>query len=146
MEQHLRSRINNEKLSNVHLMGFKKDVFRYYGLFDAFLLTSKMEGTPISILEAMASGIPVFTSKVGEIPSIVKDEETGFFLSGTAKDDFNLIKANISNTSVILAAREYVENTHNQKIISAKFMSSIMDVHNHFIRRNDSRLLAGEYI
>lgn len=145
-EQHLKHRVAKEKIKNVHFMGFKKDVFRYYGIFDAFLLTSKMEGTPISILEAMASGVPVFTTNVGEINTIVKDKKTGFFLSSIPAQDIKLIKDNIFDQEVILRAKKYVEEAHDQKIITAKFINSIIDVHNQFVRKEDINVLLGEYI
>src|SRR5690606_4372572 len=105
--------------------------FRYYGIFDAFMLTSKMEGTPISILEAMASGVPVFTSNVGQISSIIEDGETGFFLSDNPSKDAQLIRDNMFNHDVILQARKYVEETHDQEVITAKFVNSIIDIQNH---------------
>lgn len=145
-EQHLRRRMSQEKITNVRLLGFKKDVFRYYGIFDAFLLTSRMEGTPISILEAMASGIPVFTTNVGQISSIVKDNETGFFLTGNTTKDKAIIENNLFNHEVIIRAREYVETTHDQNIIAAKFTSSLMDVHNQFVKKHKIKVLAGEYV
>lgn len=145
-EQIIRKQIAASSIDNVFLLGFKKDVFRYYGIFDAFLLTSKMEGTPISILEAMASGIPVFTTNVGQISSIVEGGVTGFFLSNLPKDDAELIRSNIFNHEVILAARKYIEETHNQEIVAAKFVNSIIDVQNHFEKRGKLRLLKGEYI
>lgn len=145
-EQILRKRITVEEITNVFLMGFKKDVFRYYGIFDAFMLTSKMEGTPISILEAMASGVPVFTSNVGQISSIVEDGKTGFFLSDNPSKDAQLIRDNMFNHDVILQARKYVEETHDQEVIAAKFVNSIIDIQNHFIKRGETKLLLGEYI
>jgi glycosyltransferase involved in cell wall biosynthesis len=145
-EQALRKIMTIKKLDNVFLIGFKKDIFRYYGIFDAFLLTSKMEGTPISILEAMASGVPVFTTNVGQISSIVKDGETGFFLSNIAQNDTQLIRDNIFNQDVILNARRYIEETHDQEVVTAKFVNSIVDVQNQFIKKGKMKLLQGEYI
>jgi glycosyltransferase involved in cell wall biosynthesis len=47
---------------------------------DIFVLPSYSEGMPISILEAMSFGIPVLSSRVGGIPEIVTDGETGFLV------------------------------------------------------------------
>jgi glycosyltransferase involved in cell wall biosynthesis len=49
-----------------------------YALMDALLVTSNEEGGPCTILEAMASGVPVITSVVGHVPEIVSDGRTGF--------------------------------------------------------------------
>ncbi len=45
---------------------------------DAFVLTSRMEANPVSILEAMASGKPVVAPRVGSISETVADGVTGF--------------------------------------------------------------------
>lgn len=48
---------------------------------DVFVLPSLFEGMPLSILEAMLSGAPVVATKVGGIPKIVLNEETGLLVS-----------------------------------------------------------------
>lgn len=47
---------------------------------DVFCLSSHWEGVPISILEAMAAGLPVVATAVGGVPSIVTDGETGLLV------------------------------------------------------------------
>jgi len=47
---------------------------------DCFVLPSYAEGMPNALVEAMASGLPVIASRVGGIPEIVKDGETGLLL------------------------------------------------------------------
>lgn len=53
--------------------------------FDAFTLTSRVEVMPITILEAMACGVPVVATAVGAVPELVAEGETGFVVpSGDA--------------------------------------------------------------
>lgn len=47
---------------------------------DVYLFPSYNEGQPISIIEALAFGIPVITSNVGAIPDTVKNNENGFII------------------------------------------------------------------
>ena len=47
---------------------------------DIFVLPSLSEGFPLTILEAMASGLPIVTTRVRGLPEIVKDAENGFLV------------------------------------------------------------------
>jgi len=51
---------------------------KYYNALDLYLVTSRVEGGPKAILEAMATGIPVVSTKVGMAPDIIKEGYNGF--------------------------------------------------------------------
>jgi len=54
----------------IHFAGFQPDPELYLGLLDVFVMTSRMEGMPLAILEAAASGTPVIASKVGGVGEV----------------------------------------------------------------------------
>lgn len=56
------------------LPGFLPDPARYVGLFDIFALSSDSEQFPISLVEAMAAGLPAATTDVGDISAILSAE------------------------------------------------------------------------
>ena len=59
-------------------VGYQRDVAPYYGLFDALLLPSGNEGTPVVAIESLAAGTPVVATGVGGVPDVVEDERGGF--------------------------------------------------------------------
>jgi sugar transferase (PEP-CTERM/EpsH1 system associated) len=61
----------------VWLPGARTDIAEIMRTFSLFVLPSIAEGTPITILEAMASGLPVVATRVGGIPEVVLDTVTG---------------------------------------------------------------------
>ena len=62
----------------VHFLGARSDIPQLLAAMDVFVLTSHMEASPVSILEAMAVGKPVVAPRVGSIPDSVVHNETGF--------------------------------------------------------------------
>lgn len=64
----------------VFFLGARRDVAELYRAMDVFALSSLWEGGPITLLEAMASGLPVVATPVGIVPEIVRDGVTGFLV------------------------------------------------------------------
>jgi glycosyltransferase involved in cell wall biosynthesis len=61
-------------------LGYQDDVARFYGAFDAMILPSANEGTPVSAIEALAGGRPVVATRVGGVPDVVRDGVDGFLV------------------------------------------------------------------
>lgn len=59
----------------------RDDVERLLNAIDIFVLSTKTEGLPLVILEAMAYAKPVVATAVGGVPELVRDKETGFLHS-----------------------------------------------------------------
>lgn len=77
--------------SKIHLLGWIRNAAYLMGIFDVFVLPSWSEGMPISIMEAMAAGVPVIASNVGGIPELISDGVTGSLVP--ARDSKRLAKA-----------------------------------------------------
>ena len=72
--------------SNLGLMhdclfaGYQEDVGPFFAAFDAFLLPSANEGTPVTAIESIASGCPVVATRVGGVPDVVEEGVDGFLV------------------------------------------------------------------
>jgi glycosyltransferase involved in cell wall biosynthesis len=64
----------------IELLGERGDVAAQLATSDVFVLSSRSEGMPVSVLEAMAAGLPVIASAVGGVPELVADDETGLLV------------------------------------------------------------------
>ncbi len=72
--------------ANVCFAGWRTDTARLLGGADIFVLPSLWEGFGLVLLEAMAASLPIVASKVGAIPEIVADNESGLLVRPGAEE------------------------------------------------------------
>ena len=68
-------------------LGWRRDLPRLYPAMDALALTSFDEGTPVAVLEALASGTPVAARAVGGVPEILQGMPRSILVEGDAPGD-----------------------------------------------------------
>ena len=61
-------------------LGYQRDIAPFFRLFDALLLPSANEGTPVVAIEALAAGLPVVATRVGGVPDVVREGVDGFLV------------------------------------------------------------------
>ena len=113
----LRQELENKSIQNnlpISFVGYSKNVDKYLNESDIFILPSRDEGFPISILEAMRLGLPVISTRVAGIPEMIIHESTGLLIEPTAADLKNIL-SNIQNF-------EWIEMGNNSRLLfSEKF-------------------------
>lgn len=60
-----------------HFLDHPDDVAEYYRVLDVYLVTSRIEGGPKAVLESLASGVPLVSTRVGVASDLIKDSENG---------------------------------------------------------------------
>ena len=98
--------------------------------YDAYFCPSKMEMSPVNILEAQASGLPVIASNVGGIPDMVNDHEDGLlFVWDSLKDAvekiIELIEDEELRMKIGVAGRKRVSKLYTATIAGAKLLDKI---------------------
>lgn len=61
----------------VRFLGWRRDLATIYAATDVFLLTSRNEGTPVALIEAMAAGVPGVSTDVGGVKDVITSEAVG---------------------------------------------------------------------
>lgn len=106
--------INERSLeNNVFLVGHKNEASKLLKAFDIFLLSSTKEGFPYAILEAGSANIPVVATKVGGIPEIILNDQTGILVR--TKDPKDIASA-IIHLLKNLSKQRIIKNNLTKKI------------------------------
>jgi len=64
----------------------REEMLDFYRSLDVYVCASRTDGTPNPCLEAAACGLPVVTTRVGNMPELIRDGENGFFVERDAAD------------------------------------------------------------
>ncbi len=64
----------------------REEMLDFYHSLDVYVCASRTDGTPNPALEAAACGLPVVTTRVGNMPELIRDGENGFFVERDAAD------------------------------------------------------------
>lgn len=89
VREQLESRVQALRLrDSVHFVGplYGAEKARFLREADAFLLPSYYEGLPYAVLESLAAGTPVITTRVGDIPDVVIDRVHGLLIEPRSTD------------------------------------------------------------
>jgi glycosyltransferase involved in cell wall biosynthesis len=104
-------------IDRVVLAGHQDRVAPYYALADVVVISSRSEGSPNVLLEALAAGIPLVATAVGGIPEMVQDDEHALLVRhGDSKQMAECIDKILTTTDL---AQKLVLN--GKKLVQTKF-------------------------
>ena len=125
----VKERINEYGLENsVRCWGFQKYLSPFFQQSHIFVLSSDLEGAPLTLIEAMYHGVPAVASDVGGVSEIVKHGLNGYTFRNGDKRDYSrkVIKVWQDQTAynaMRQKSREFVAKEHSTDVIIQKYES-----------------------
>ena len=100
----------------------KKEWIKLSEEYDIFINTSNFDNLPVSLMEAMALGLPIITTNVGGIPFLINHNSTGILVNQNDSDEIvvavtDLITQKINGFNLITNARNEILNYEKKNII-----------------------------
>lgn len=98
----------------VNFIGYLENASQYLLGFDMFILPSKKEGLPYALLEAGKAGLPCIASRIGGIPEVIIDKETGLLIDP-------------NNHMTVVAALDFLLTNSNKRSEYSDNLSALIE-------------------
>lgn len=108
--QQLITELNLDKSITVTGVLSKEEWYKLSTNYDIFINTTTIDNTPLSVIEAMALGLPIVSTNVGGLPFLIEDKKDGILVDNK---DVKLMTEAIIN--IINKPKETIEMTHNAR-------------------------------
>jgi glycosyltransferase involved in cell wall biosynthesis len=108
----------------VTLLGRVPDAAAFYAGLDVFVLPSLSEGGPITVLEAMAVGCPVVSTRVGMVPDVITDGVTGRIVPPA---DAEALARAVSNLTRDLTEARRIGQSGRSRVLSEFTLDAIVE-------------------
>ncbi|MDX6465123.1 MAG: hypothetical protein QOI27_163 [Gaiellaceae bacterium] len=106
------------------LVGYQDDVARFYDAMDVLLLPSANEGTPVSVIEALAAGRPAVATRVGGISDVLRDGVDGFLVE---PGDVDALAARLAELAADPARRAAMGEAGRGRVIERYAVLRLVD-------------------
>jgi glycosyltransferase involved in cell wall biosynthesis len=127
-----------------HITGLRTDVPQLLKLMDVFLLTSRWEGIPRVVLEAMIAGVPVVSTSVGGVPEVVEHGQSGLLApSGDTESLADNVLALINEPETARLMAERAEQRITDEFDLACVVSRHAQIYEELLRGGDARKRSG---
>ena len=130
----------NKINERVKFLGFKDKVYikKHFEKTNIFILPSKSEATPISLLEAMSMECLCIATKVGDVSRMIVNNKTGFLVEKSSSNSLEqkirkvLSLSNKKKLDIGLKARNSIISNYSQK----KILDNHLELYNSFLSKN----------
>jgi glycosyltransferase involved in cell wall biosynthesis len=113
----------------VVMTGRRMDVPRLIPAFDVFALSSKTEGLPLVVPEAMAAGLPIVTTSVGGLPSVIDEGKTGMLVPVEEAALRNALAALVDDRPLARTMGERARETALDRYSADRMVEAYLDLY-----------------
>lgn len=114
---------------SIDVVGFQDDASPFFQRMDAFVLPSKAEGMPGSMVEAMSSGLPVIVTDAGSMKSVVESSAAGFVIDRTSDSIVEAVSSLLDSPKLLAAkadaAREYACANFSNNFVASTYVTAV---------------------
>ncbi|MDL0128083.1 glycosyltransferase family 4 protein [Halobacterium salinarum] len=133
LRNQLETEIEKRELTDVNLRGFVEDVPGFLSDLDIYFQPSYHEGLCITVLEAMATSLPVVGSRTGGIRQNVKHGKSGFLFDATDIDSFTAAIYRLGNNAKLRAefgkaGAQVVSENFTQAVLVSEFENATNEI------------------
>ena len=126
LEEQLKEQVRNLEMEHaIEFCGFGDDVAGFLGTLDFYILPSKFEAHPLSLIEAIASGLPVVATTVGGVPTMVKNTNCGWLVEPNSPEallaGIELALASPDRTEITARARHLTTELYSAERMAADY-------------------------
>jgi glycosyltransferase involved in cell wall biosynthesis len=115
---YVKRRLKENNISYTHIYLNKySDMVYCYNVLDIYIITSRIEGGPLALLESMATGVPVVTTKVGMAPEVIKNNINGLIV------DIDDVEKLFQSASFVINNKELRDKIINNALKAIKYYS-----------------------
>ncbi len=129
-----RQNLQEEKTDNVVFCGGKKSMDPYWSEIDILIMPSRQEGLPLSALEAMARGIPVLATNVGQLGNLINHGADGWLIPPNSTQHLvDVLQQwfemdSIEKADIKRSAQEKIENRYSANIVIPQIFDSYNEI------------------
>jgi glycosyltransferase involved in cell wall biosynthesis len=105
-------------------LGYQEEVAPLYAAFDALVLPSSNEGTPVSVIEALAARTPVVATRVGGVPDVVREGDDGFLVD---PGDTDALAERLARLATDPQLRERMGDAARNRVLSRYAVDRLVD-------------------
>lgn len=128
----IKEKISIERIDNVYLVGPKDNVKDYLFIADVYLSTSRWEGMPLALLEALSAGLPIVATKVVGNLDVVSEEVGYLYPLNNVVDGSKGIQGILNSGLAGEKTKSYFKDNFSAEVMGKK----VLEVYNHMINED----------